>query len=85
MILFDLDPNVVKPGWIPLLITIALGLVMVLLYRSMRRQFRKVDTNFPAPGPAGPPSSAGDQQRSDDADLDASADHPVGDGRAPRP
>jgi hypothetical protein len=49
MILFDLDPNVVKPGWIPLLITIGLGLVMVLLYRSMRRQFRRVDDNFPEP------------------------------------
>ncbi len=85
MTLFDLDPNVVKPGWIPLLITIGLALVMVLLYRSMRRQFRKVDTNFPAPGAHVPASSAGDQERGDDVDLDAPADHPVGDGRAPRP
>jgi len=49
MMLLDLDPNVVKPGYIPLLITIGLGLVMVLLFRSMRRQFRRVDANFPQP------------------------------------
>ncbi|SDR94249.1 hypothetical protein SAMN04488543_0794 [Friedmanniella luteola] len=49
MILLDLDPNVVKPGWTPLLITIGIALVMVLLFRSMRRQFRRVDANFPEP------------------------------------
>jgi hypothetical protein len=49
MILLDLDPNVVKPGWTPLLITVGLALVMVLLFRSMRRQFRRVDVNFPEP------------------------------------
>jgi len=50
--LLDLDPNVVKPGWTPLLITVGLALVMWLLYRSMRRQFRRVDVNFPEPRPA---------------------------------
>ena len=30
--LLDLDPNIVKPGWTPLLITIALAAVMVLLF-----------------------------------------------------
>lgn len=44
MILFEIDPNIVKPGWTPLLITIALAGVMVLLYLSMRRQFRKIHT-----------------------------------------
>jgi len=57
MILLDLDPNVVKPGWTPLLITVGLALVMVLLFRSMRRQFRRVDTNFPEP-PARPAAAA---------------------------
>jgi hypothetical protein len=45
MILFDLDPNVVKPGWTPLIITIVIAAVLVLLYLSMRRQFRKIDVN----------------------------------------
>jgi hypothetical protein len=48
-ILLELDPNIVKPGWTPLLITLGLALAMVLLFRSMRRQFRRVDENFPQP------------------------------------
>ena len=42
MTLLELDPNWVKPGWTPLLITLGLALVMVLLFLSMRRQFRKI-------------------------------------------
>ena len=49
-VLLDLDPNVVKPGWTPLLITLGLGLVIVLLFLSMRRQFRRIDDNFGKPG-----------------------------------
>jgi hypothetical protein len=52
MTLLDLDPNVIKPGWTPLLVTVGLALVMVLLFRSMRRQFRRVDANFPEPAAA---------------------------------
>ena len=43
--LLDMDPNVVKPGWIPLLITIALAAVMVLLFFSLRKQFRRIDVS----------------------------------------
>ncbi len=43
MFLLDLDPNVVKPGWTALVITILLALALVLLYLSMRRQFRKIN------------------------------------------
>lgn len=43
LILLDIDPNVVKPGWTPLLITIGIALAMVGLYLSMRRQFRRID------------------------------------------
>ena len=50
MVLLDLDPNVVKPGWTPLLITIGLAVVIVLLFLSMRRQFRRIDDNFGKPG-----------------------------------
>ena len=42
MILLEVDPNVVKPGWTPLIITLLLGVAMVLLFLSMRRQFRKI-------------------------------------------
>ena len=43
MSLLDLDPNVVKPGWTALIITILLALALVLLYFSMRKQFRKIN------------------------------------------
>jgi hypothetical protein len=41
----EVDPNVVKPGWTPLIITILLALAMVGLFVSMRRQFRKIEVN----------------------------------------
>ena len=44
MILLDVDPNVVQPGWTPLFITLLLGVAMVFLYLSMRKQFRKIRT-----------------------------------------
>jgi len=43
MVLLDIDPNLVKPGWTPLIILIALAFVLALLYLSMRRQFRKIN------------------------------------------
>jgi hypothetical protein len=43
MILLELDPDVVKPGWTPLIITLLLGIAMVLLFLSMRKQFRKIN------------------------------------------
>ena len=60
--LLDLDPNIVKPGWTPLLITIALGAVMVVLFISLRRQFRTIEKNFPMPDAPQPGAGApGDQ------------------------
>ena len=44
MILLDVDPSVVQPGWTPLFITLLLGAAMVFLYLSMRKQFRKIRT-----------------------------------------
>lgn len=45
------DPafNAVKPGWIPFLIVIAMGVVLAFLFFSMRKQLRKVD--FPDEAP----------------------------------
>ncbi|MDO5683512.1 MAG: hypothetical protein Q4G46_11860 [Propionibacteriaceae bacterium] len=37
------DPNSVVAGWIPLVLTLALGAVMYFLYRSLRKQMRKID------------------------------------------
>jgi hypothetical protein len=42
MILLEVDPNWVKPGWMLLLIILLLAGAMVFLYLSMRKQFRKI-------------------------------------------
>jgi hypothetical protein len=44
MILLDVDPSVVKPGWTAFLVVILLGIALVFLYLSMRKQFRKIRT-----------------------------------------
>ncbi|MFP5282865.1 MAG: hypothetical protein ACLGIF_05375 [Actinomycetes bacterium] len=59
MIWLEVDPNLVRPGWMPLLIILLLGVVMVFLYLSMRKQFRKINLpdedrageDHPAPRP----------------------------------
>ena len=44
MILLDVDPNIVKPGWAPLFVVLILAVAVVLLYLSMRKQLRKIRT-----------------------------------------
>ena len=68
MILLELDPDVVKPGWTPLIVTVLLGIALVLLFLSMRRQFRKIsipreDEADEAPPP--PPTTKGTPTRED--------------------
>ena len=63
MILLELDPDVVKPGWTPLIITLLLGVAMVFLYLSMRKQFRKI--NIPRQNADDEPSSAEEKQPED--------------------
>lgn len=43
MILLEVDPNLVRPGWTPLVVVLLLGIVLFLLGRSMLKQFRKID------------------------------------------
>ena len=61
MIFLELDPNVVKPGWTALVVTVLLAVALVFLYLSMRRQFRKIsiprqdEVDDPPPTPDSPP------------------------------
>jgi hypothetical protein len=59
MRLLELDPSVVRPGWTPLIILILLALAMVLLFLSMRKQFRKIDVHQPDE----PPTAATPQRQ----------------------
>lgn len=84
MFLLELDPNIVKPGWTPFLITIGLAAVMYLLFRSMRRQFRRVDANYlaeeqVAPEPVTvPPSTDNGSIRAEPADDASPRKPPLG-------
>jgi hypothetical protein len=44
MIVLEVDPNAVEPGWTALIVVLFLAGAMVLLYLSMRKQFRKIRT-----------------------------------------
>ena len=64
MILLEVDPNWVKPGWMLLLVILLLAGAMVFLYFSMRKQFRKIHTpeddesdNEDSPSERPPPSA----------------------------
>lgn len=40
------DPDDVKPGWIGATVIVLLGIAVVLLFLSLRRQIRKADRHF---------------------------------------
>ena len=82
MIVLAIDPNVVKPGWTPLIIIVVLAAVMVFLYRSMRHQFSKIQVP-PAGGPradggAGDTAGDGDGDGDGDRGADVAATGPAG-------
>jgi hypothetical protein len=39
----EIDPNSVRPGWVALLIVLALGAATVLLWRNMGKQLKKIN------------------------------------------
>lgn len=61
----EIDPNTVRPGWVALLIVLALGAATVLLWRNMGKQLKKIDFD--------PDAGAADRARSaDQPDTDSS-------------
>lgn len=43
----EIDPNSVRPGWVALLIVLALGAAMALLMRNMGKQLKRIDFDDP--------------------------------------
>lgn len=84
MIAFELDPNLVRPGWTALIIVLVLGLILVGLVFSMRRQMRKI--NIPAAGDSSADDSSADDGSAGDAstDDDASGESAVPEAEAGR-
>ena len=77
----EIDPNVVKPGWVALLIVLALGAATVLLWRNMAKQLKRIDVDRagaddPAPS-AGPASPADSQSPAGDAEPKTSDPTPT--------
>ena len=50
-LLLAIDPDRVKPGWLALLVVLAIAVALVILLRSMSRHLKKVD--FPESEPGG--------------------------------
>ena len=73
----EIDPNSVRPGWVALLIVLALGAATVLLMRNMGKQLKKIDFDGESDSADGPAPSG------DPASTDSSA-APAGDA-APTP
>jgi hypothetical protein len=54
----EIDPNSVRPGWVALLIVLALGAATVLLWRNMGKQLKKIDFDGENGGADDPAQSA---------------------------
>jgi hypothetical protein len=68
----EIDPNTVRPGWVALLIVLALGGATVLLWRNMGKQLKKIDFD-PADGADAPPEPADPSSAATPAEASDSA------------
>ena len=82
MMFLEVDPNLVRPGWTPLLVIVVLGIVLFFLGRSMLKQFGRIDV------PADHETDPGSASESAGTDTDPSTTDvrtpPVPDLRAPK-
>lgn len=54
----DIDPSSVRPGWVALLIVLALAAATFFLWRNMGKQMRKIDFDHDRDGDAEPSKTA---------------------------
>ena len=55
----EIDPNTVRPGWVALLIILALGAAVALLMKNMSKQLKRIDID-PTDGPDTPQAGTAD-------------------------
>ena len=71
----EIDPNSVKPGWVALLIVLALGAATVLLWRNMGKQLKRIDFDPTDGQPSAEPGTVPGRVLSvDQPTTDSSAD-----------
>ena len=83
----EIDPNVVKPGWVALLIVLALGAATVLLWRNMGKQLKRIDFDRDGaddPAPSGDPANP-DRSASPATDAAPTTSAPTPTTSAPTP
>jgi hypothetical protein len=67
----EIDPNVVKPGWVALLIVLALGAATVLLWRNMGKQLKRIDFDHDGAADRAPSDDPATSDRSPSPATDA--------------
>ena len=83
MMLLEVDPNLVRPGWTPLVVVVLLGIVLFFLGRSMTKQFGRIDVpadHEPDPASASEPPATDASSSTEDPRTTS-----VQDRRAPTP
>ena len=85
MMLLEVDPNLVRPGWTPLLVIVVLGVVLFFLGRSMLKQFGRIDVPADHSGVPADGVSQADQRPGTDrkSSPGAARTPPIPDLRAP--
>jgi hypothetical protein len=74
----EIDPNTVRPGWVALLIILALGAAVALLMKNMSKQLKRIDID-PTDGPDTPKAGTADDPAPSDAQpTDPSSPAPAG-------
>jgi hypothetical protein len=81
MMLLEVDPNLVRPGWTPLVVTVLLGIALFFLGRSMMKQFRRIDV--PNDHETDPATSSGSTAADVHSSTGESRTLPIPDLRAP--
>jgi uncharacterized membrane protein affecting hemolysin expression len=46
-VLLDVDPSIVRPGWIALVVIVLIGVALALLFFSLRRNVRRISPELP--------------------------------------